>query len=409
VLRTGSAGAGTSKRHHRFRRALLLAQTALSMVLLVGAGLFVRSLNKVLNLDLGFDRRGLVTAVIDLESGTYSRSDRAAIYNRAWRELKAFPGVRSVSLGIAHPFGTSMSTRVRLPGRDTVPRLPTAGPFYSGVTPDYFQTMDIALLRGRAFNDADLANSAPVMIVNQTMARTYWPGDEAIGQCVLIGEDSTARCAQVVGIVEDARRLGLVEKPMMQYYVPVEQSAGYGMAGDRVLFIKVSGDPEQMIEPIRKQLMNMAATLPWANVRSMDRTLEPHIQPWRLGAMVLSIFGALALLVAAVGLFGVLAYSVATRTHEFGVRGALGADRGRIVGLVLREALIITAIGLAIGAAGALALGRWAAPLLFETSPRDPLIIGGVALVMLVTAIGASVIPGLRAARVDPASALRSD
>ncbi|HKP29713.1 MAG TPA: ABC transporter permease, partial [Gemmatimonadales bacterium] len=250
ALRSGAPGAGTAPRHHRFRRGLLLAQTALSMVLLVGAGLFVRSLNKVLNLDLGFDRRGLVTAVLDLDYGTYKREERAAIYNRAWNELKTFPGVKAVSLGITNPFGTSYSTRVRLPGRDTVPHLPTAGPYYSGVTADYFQTMDIAVIQGRAFNDADQAGSAPVMIVNQTMAKTYWPGQDAIGQCVILGDSTAARCAQVVGVVEDARRLGLVEKPMMQYYVPVEQSAGFGMSGDRAIFVRVAGDPERMIEPI---------------------------------------------------------------------------------------------------------------------------------------------------------------
>jgi ABC-type antimicrobial peptide transport system permease subunit len=225
----------------------------------------------------------------------------------------------------------------------------------------------------------------------------------------MLGSDSLPPCAEVVGIVEDARRMQLREEPMLQYYIPVDQSPGFGMSGDRTLFIRVAGDPERMVEPLRRQLMAMDANIPWANVRSMDAALQPRFQPWRLGAMVLSVFGVLALVVAAVGLFGVLAYSVATRTHEFGVRGALGADRGNIVGLVLREALIITGLGLAIGAIGALLLGRWAAPMLFETSPRDPLIIGGVSVLMLITAIGASVIPGLRAARVDPALALRSD
>jgi predicted permease len=277
------------------------------------------------------------------------------------------------------------------------------------VTADYFATMGISLLQGRAFTESDRKGTAPVMIVNATMARAFWPGEDAIGKCVMLGGDSVPPCAEVVGVVEDARRMQLREEPMLQYYVPVEQSRSFGMTTDRTLFIRVAGDPERMIEPIRRRLMLLDANLPWAAVRSMDTTLQPRIQPWRLGAMVLSVFGALALVVAAVGLFGVLAYSVATRTHEFGVRGALGADRGRIVGLVLREALIITGIGLAIGAVGALALGRWAAPMLFETSPRDPVIIGAVAVVMLVTAIGASVIPGLRAARVDPASALRAD
>jgi predicted permease len=409
VLRSGAAGAGTAPRHHRFRRGLLLAQTALSMVLLVGAGLFVRSLRNVLNLDLGFDRRGLMTANLELEPQLYGPEQRMATYHRARLELATFPGVTGVSLGIPSPFGTSYSTEIRLPGRDSVPRLRTAGPFYSGITADYFATMGIALLRGRAFTDADRAGTAPVAIVNQTMAKTYWPGGDAIGQCILLGSDSVPPCAEVVGIVEDARRMQLREEPTLQYYVPVDQARSFGMSSDRTLFIRVAGDPERMIEPIRRKLMSLDANFPWAAVRSMNTTLQPRIQPWRLGATVLTVFGLLALLVAAVGLFGVLAYSVATRTHEFGVRGALGANRGRIVGLVLREAVIITAIGLAIGAAGALALGRWATPMLFDTSPRDPVIIGGVAVVMLLTAIAASLLPALRASRIDPASALRTD
>jgi putative ABC transport system permease protein len=409
VLRSSAQGAGTAKRHHRFRRGLLLAQTALSMVLLVGAGLFVRSLRNVLNLDLGFERRGLITAALELEPFMYPPEARMRMYDRAREDLATLPGVLGVSLGIPVPFGTSYSTEVRLPGRDSVPRLRTAGPYYSGVTPDYFATMGISVIKGRGFTEADRKGTAPVMIVNGTMARTYWPGEEAIGKCVMLGSDSVPPCAEVVGIVEDARRMQLREEPMLQYYVPVDQSRSFGMSTDRTLFIRVAGDPERMIEPIRRTLMALDANLPWAAVRSMDTTLQPRIQPWRLGAMVLSVFGALALVVAAVGLFGVLAYSVATRTHEFGVRGALGADRGRLVGLVLREALIITAIGLAIGAVGALVLGRWTAPLLFETSPSDPAIIGGVAIVMLIVAVGASLIPGLRAARVDPATALRAD
>jgi ABC-type antimicrobial peptide transport system permease subunit len=196
---------------------------------------------------------------------------------------------------------------------------------------------------------------------------------------------------------------------MLQYYVPLDQSSDFGLSGDRTLFLRVSGDPERIVEPLRRQLQGMAPNLPWADVRSMDSALQPKIQPWRLGAAVLSVFGVLALLVAAVGLFGVLAYSVATRTHEFGVRGALGADRGNIVGLVLREAMIITVIGLGLGAAGALVLGRWAAPMLFDTSPRDPLVLGGVMVMMLATAVGAGLLPALRASRVDPASALRAD
>jgi ABC-type antimicrobial peptide transport system permease subunit len=247
------------------------------------------------------------------------------------------------------------------------------------------------------------------MIVNETMARTYWPGEEALGRCVIIGSDSTPPCAEVVGVVEDARREELREDPTMQYFVPVAQSTGFGMSGDRSLFIRVSGSAEQMVEPIRRAILAAAPELAWASVRSMESLLEPQVQPWRLGASMFGIFGLLALVVAAVGLYGVLAYSVATRSREFGVRGALGATAGAIARQVMSEGLRLTVVGLGIGGVVALGAAGFIAPLLFETAPRDPIVFGTVAGVLLLVALLASLIPALRAGRVAPADALRAE
>jgi putative ABC transport system permease protein len=408
-LKAGSQGAGRSRGHARLRRSLLVFQTALSVLLLVGAGLFVRSLNRVVNLDLGFDPSGLLVASVETRGSDLTRQQRAALVERIHREALTFPGVASSSIGISVPFQTRYSTRLRLPGRDTVPVLPTGSPNFSAVSPEFFATTGIRILRGRAFTPADGETSPPVMLVNQTMAKTYWPGEEALGKCVLIGGDSLPPCAEVVGVVNDANTQELKQEPTMQFYVPVKQAERLNLSTDRNLFFRVAGNPEQMVQPIRRAIIQAAPEVSWASVRSMESLLQPHMQPWRLGASMFGIFGLLAALVAAVGLYGVLAYSVATRTREFGIRGALGASTGTITSQILREGVRLTALGLAIGLLLALGGSRWVASLLFETSPRDPLVLGSVGLVLLMTAVVASLLPARRAARVAPAEALRGE
>jgi predicted permease len=409
-LKAGSQGAGRSRGQARLRRSLLVFQTALSVVLLVGAGLFVRSLRQVVNLDLGFEPRGLLVARFNLRgSALLSRDARAELVTRLHPESKAIPGVVSSSIGILVPFSSSYSTSLRLPGRDSAPVLPTGSPTFSGVSPDFFVTTGMRLVRGRAFTEGDTETSSAVMIVNQTMARTYWPGEEAIGRCVFIGSDSLAPCSEVVGVVADSKTQDLRQDPRMQFYVPEKQAPTIGLTSDRSLFLKVRGNPSAMVEPIRRALTQAAPQVTWVNVTPMESLLQPHIQPWRLGASMFGIFGLLAALVAAVGLYGVLAYSVATRTREFGIRGALGASTGTITSQILREGVRLTALGLAIGLLLALGGSRWVASLLFETSPRDPLVLGSVGLVLLLTAVVASLLPARRAGRVAPAEALRGE
>jgi predicted permease len=408
-LKAGSQAAGRSRRHARLRRSLLVFQTALSVLLLVGAGLFVRSLNRVVSLDLGFEPRELMVASLETRGSGLTAQQRVALVERIHTEAAGFPGIVSASIGISIPFQTRYSTRLRLPDRDSTPVLPTGSPAFSGVSPEFFTTTGIRVLRGRAFTPADGETSAPVMAVNQTMAKTYWPGEEAIGKCVLIGSDSLPPCAEVVGVVNDANTQELKQEPTMQFYVPITQAERLGLTSDRNLFFKVAGRPDQMVEPIRRAIIQAAPEISWARVRSVESLIQPHMQPWRLGASMFGIFGLLAALVAAVGLYGVLAYSVATRTREFGIRGALGASTGTITSQILREGVRLTALGLAIGLLLALGSSRWVASLLFETSPRDPLVLGSVGLVLLMTAVVASLLPARRAAKVAPAEALRGE
>jgi predicted permease len=317
--------------------------------------------------------------------------------------------VASASLGIAVPFQTRYSTELRLPGHDSLPTLPTGYPSYSGVSPGFFETTGMRLVQGRSFGEGDSEAGAPVMIVNQTMAQTFWPGENPVGRCVMIGGDSVPPCFQVVGVVADARRAELREDPTMQYYVPERQAPRIGMSSDRSLYIRVTGDPEAMVEPIRRAIIEAAPEVGWARVTPMDSFLEPHVQPWRLGASMFGIFGLLALLVAAVGLYGVMAYSVATRTREFGVRGALGASSGALAGQVVREGLRLTGAGLLIGGGVTLGVAGVMASLLFETPARDPAVLGAVSGLLLAVAVIASLLPAIRAARTAPADALRGE
>ncbi|HEX9894807.1 MAG TPA: FtsX-like permease family protein, partial [Gemmatimonadales bacterium] len=408
-LKSGSQASGRDPRQARLRRTLLVAQTALSVVLLMGAGLFVQSLRNVVDLDFGFEPRGLLVATADVAGSGLTREQRAQLATRLLEEVRRFPGVTSASLGMAIPFQTRYSTRLRLPDRDSVPRLPTGNPSYNVISPEFFATTGMRLVVGRTFSATDAEGSAPVMIVNETMARTYWPGEPAVGHCVMIGDDSVPPCAEVVGVVEDSRRAELREDPIMQYFVPVTQASGLGMSFDRTLYLKVAGSTDQMVEPIRRAMISAAPEVAWANVTPMESFLEPHLQPWRLGASMFGIFGLLALIVAAVGLYGVMAYSVATRTREFGVRGALGASAGTIAGQVLSEGLRLTLLGLVIGGVAALGGAGLIASLLFDTSPRDPVVFATVTGALLLAAGVASLLPAVRAARIAPADALRTE
>jgi predicted permease len=380
----------------------------LSLVLLVGAGLFVRSLWRVVHADIGYDPRGVIVADVDLGVAGYAKPSRLAFYDRAFERLRALPGVERAGLAINSPFWTMNSKSIRLTDRDSTPRAPEGGPYYNGVTPEFFATMGMRLVRGRLFTAGDRTGSAPVMVINQQMADFFWPGQDPIGKCVKLGGDSLP-CSEVVGVVATARIDAIQEKPRLAYYVPLEQSLALGMSRDRILFLRTRAEPGAMIPTVRRALQGMAPNLPFANIRSFQSQIDPEIQPWRLGAVMFGLFGGLALLVAALGLYSVMSYTVVQRTHEFGVRAALGASAGRIVGSVLRDGVRVMALGMVVGVGVTLAGGPLLAPLLYHTSPRDPLVLLGVTATLLAAAVLAILLPARRATRVDPLEALRAD
>jgi predicted permease len=404
-LRAGPRGG--SYQRSRLRGFLVLLQATLSVVLLVGAGLFARSLRNIRGMDLGMDpERVLVVTWTDALLADVNGGDREGFHARALESLQRLPVVEHASLSVTSPFFSSLSTDLRMPGRDSIPRLADGGPYVNGVTPDYFATMGTRIVEGRGFTDADREGAPRVTIVSQTMARILWPGETPLGQCLIIGSDD-APCSEVIGVAADAARQSLSRDPVMQYYVPLAQNQL--TANLRVLFARTRGDASKAISAVRKEVQALDAALPFADIRTLESMIDPNVRPWRLGASLFGSFGALALLLAAVGLYSVIAYSVAQRTQEMGVRIALGARAAHVLRLVLSRAIATAAAGIAIGLFIAVLVGDAVQPLLFEESAHDPIVLLGVAAVLLVTGIVAGSIPAFRATRVDPVTAMHAE
>jgi predicted permease len=287
---------------------------------------------------------------------------------------------------------------------DSLPASSRPGPWIDAVLPGYFATMGIPITRGRGFTDADDANSMKVAVVNEAMARGLWGTDEPLGKCIQI-DSRDAPCTSVVGVAAN-RRYHDIMRPEWTYFVPLTQNFELGIGA---LFVQGHGDAEQLAATVRRELMAGDPNIRYAVVQPLQDVIDPKLHHFRLGATMFSVFGLLALVVAALGLFAVLAFDISQRTHEIGVRTALGASRHGIVGMVMRQALGLTAAGLAIGLIIAVFASGKLEPVLYEVSPKDPLVFGGVALILLIVAAAAGIIPAWRAARVDPVKALRTE
>ncbi len=407
-LRSGGRGVGASR--SRTRVALLVGQAALSVVLLVGAGLFVRSLFEARQLDLGYDSERV--AIVALEwNESLPGAERQEVYKRALIALRRLPGVRSAGLTYTVPFYSSIGIgKPGVPGRDSVPRHASGGPYVNKVGSGYFEAMGLAIVRGRSFEPADDAeNSPPVTIVSESMAAAYWPEADALGQCLLVGiaEDEDVPCSEVVGVVENHRRQELVEDDHHLYFVNQWHPSFSGPP--QAIMVGTSGPPEEYIPSLRAEASDVSALIRFANVHPLQRFIDPQLRSWRLGALMFTLFGILALIVAGCGLYSVLAFDVALRQHELGVRSALGASVSRIVHLVMQRALLLVVVGVAIGLVAAFSAAPFVEPLLFGVSPSDPSTYAAVAVALLAVAVFAGSLPAWRASRVDPREALQAD
>ena len=399
ALKAGAQEGGYAR--SRVRTVLLIVQGSLTLVLLVGAGLFVRSLQRAEATHLGYDASRVLLVGVGMRGTALSDS---ALQQLMWRMMtlaRERPDVEAAARIVSVPFQLSLEERLFVSGIDSVTKLGSFDAQY--VSGDYFRTMGTAIVRGMPITDAQSTDSSRVMVVSQSMARALWPHADPIGQCVRIRAD-TVPCTWVIGVAEDIKTSSLIHDPGLMYYLPV------GLAGsDGGVFIRTRGDAVLRAEAIRRALQRTAPGEAFVRVTPFASIIDHQTRSWRLGATMFTVFGGLALLVAAVGLYSVIAYGVAQRRHEMGVRMALGAGGGDVLRLVLGQALRTVLVAVAIGIATALIAARWIEPLLFGVSPRDPATLVGCSVLMLMIAAAASAGPALRAARVDPNSALRAE
>ncbi len=397
-----SGGRGDSPGRARVRSALLVLQAALSVVLLVGAGLFVRSLHNARALRLGFEPDSVLIVQLDMRGTALDSAHAVALRQALLETARSIPGVSHAARTGTVPFQSEADQDLYVAGIDSVASL---GVFtYNPVSPDYFATMGTRILRGRGFTATDGEAAPPVMVVSQAMARKLWPSKDALGQCVRLGAD-TAPCSTVVGIVENTTELDFGADPGLHYYLPSAQHhPEYGG-----LFVRTRGSAAPLAEAVRRRLQPLAPGNAYVTVTPFADVVGNELQSWRLGASLFVLFGLLALTLAGIGLYGVIAYNVAQRTRELGIRVALGAGVREVVSLVVGQGVRITAAGVLLGLLVAFAAARRIEPLLFGESARDPLVFGGVAAALLGVAVLAALLPARRAARVDPQEALRSE
>jgi len=396
------SGGGAS---NRLRGALVVLEVALSLVLLIGAGLMIRGLGSLLSVDLGFRPDHLLKMRIALPESKYSKERTAVFGDRLLEGVRALAGVQSASLAEGVPM---QSVAIGPYGLEGVPGKPNQAPLamISAVREGYFETLGIKLLRGRAFTRQDVTSDrrpAPV-VVNELFARQNWPNQEAIGKVVLLpdGKGGQSRCS-VIGIVASTRQMGPDSESRAEIYLPESEFR------TPMLLVRTAGAPLAMLPAIEKQVWEIDKDQPVHDADSMESVLREWTSQRRFTMAVLAAFAGVALVLAGVGLYSVLAYSVSLRTREIGVRVAVGADPRSVARLVVGQGLALTLIGIAVGLAGAFALTRLMASLVFGVSATDPVTFAAVALLLVAVAVAASYLPARRAARIDPMEALRAE
>jgi putative ABC transport system permease protein len=408
TLKEGGRDSAAGSRGNRVRALLVVAEVAVSLVLLIGAGLLINSFLRLRQVDPGFRAENLLTMRVALPQSKYpDHARRAAFYTEMLRKVEAIPGVRSAAVTSPLPLiynGDSMG--VTLEGR-AVPLGQEPDVVTRVVSPQYFRSMGIRLLRGRELGDQDRADTSPVVVISETMARRYWPGEDPLGKRLAPGSaDSHDDWITIVGVVNDVRQFELDAEPKPQMYLSYEQSESFML---RDLVVKTDVEPNSLAGVVRSTIWGIDKDQPVSNVATMEEVLSQSVERQRFSMLLLSVFAALALILAAVGIYGVMSYSVAQRTHEIGIRMALGAQTRDVLRLVVGQGLKLVLAGVAVGLLAAFALTRVMTSLLFNVSATDPVTYAAISLTLVGVALVACLVPSWRATKVDPLIALRSE
>jgi predicted permease len=410
-LREGSQQATVSGGRQRLRAALVVAEVALAVVLVVGAGLMIRSLSALGRIDLGFNPSNVLTLRLAVPTASYDTPEKVvAFYRQLMERVRALPGVQAAGVVRVLPLATSIGDYgLDVDGYEESPGRNAKGDWQI-VSDGAFEALGTRLVRGRWFTAADTTEGMPVAVVNETLARTYWKDGNAVGGRLRVGNMRNP-WVQVVGIVADERHNGVTAIIKEKFYIPHSQwhvVTGGNLVRNAFVVVRTSGDPRQLAGPVRHEVRQLDAQLPIANVRPMDDVVGAALATPRLTGFLLGTFAAIALALAAVGIYGVLAYLVSQRTQEIGIRLAVGADRGQVVRMILGQGVMLGALGVVVGVVAAFGLTRLMTSLLYDVRPSDPLTFVGVSVLLIGVSLLASGLPAIRAARVSPMVAMRA-
>jgi putative ABC transport system permease protein len=414
-LKEGGRRISASRQDQRLRSGFVIAQVALALILLVGAGLLLRSFQHVLEVDPGFRPENVITAAVSLSPSEYtSPAQLNTFFAQLTAKLEQIPGAKAAGLSTDLPLETRMESALTVDGYVAPAGGGTGVNAFTFVLGDYFQVMGIPLVRGRNFTAADDDNAQKVVIINQALADKFFANRDPIGGRLKLGTAGGAGpWSTVVGVVGNVKPFGLDEEWLPHTYMPYDQRLPNelkgGAAHQLMMTVRTATDPAAAAASMRSAAWSLDREAPVNEVRTMEQVLSQSTAPRRFNIALVGFFATAALLLAGVGLYGVMSYSVSLRTHEIGVRMTLGAHRGHVMGGVLRSGLKLVLIGVVLGLAGALAMSRLLTSFLFEVRPSDPVTLAAVALVLAVVALLASMAPALRAIRVDPVIALRSE
>jgi predicted permease len=404
-LKEGGRGSTAGRRRNRLRNGLVVAEVALALVLLTSAGLLIKSFVRLQNVNPGFNPRNVLTFEVTLPKVRYPESkDWVRFSEEARRRIAELPGIQAVGVTTILPLaGTNSDSSFAIEGRPGGMNVPTPDEEKREVTSDYFRAIGTPLLKGRFFNEADNADSPLVIIVNDSFAKKFWPGEEAIGKRIVMGGMSPdPKWITIVGVVTDIRHAGLDVEPKPEMYIPFAQDPYYSM----IFAVRSTQDPRTLASTVRSQIQAIDPGQPVANLRTFEQVIADSVAPRRLSVVLLVVFAVVAVLLAAVGIYGVMSFLVVQRTHEIGVRMALGAQRADVLRLVIGRAVKLIGVGAALGLTMALFSTRALQTLLYQVSAFDTLTFILVTFVLSLVALAASYVPAQRATRADPMIAL---